>query len=67
MTLHAVFIFLEPKWIVVSLFFLEHAGELRIIILIEKRVIHRPEHKPTPYPCKDSGFSVMMELAHCMV
>ena len=30
-------------------FFLEHAGELRIIVLIEeKRVIHRPEpHTPT--------------------
>ena len=32
-----------------TIFFLEHAGELRIIVLIEeKRVIHRPKHTHTP-------------------
>ena len=33
----------------VDFFFLEHAGELRIIVLIEeKRVIHRPKPTHTP-------------------
>ena len=36
------------------IFFLEYAGELRIIVLIEEKVLHRPKtHTHTPFNLQD--------------